>query len=67
MPMYQYACQECGHPFEKRLAMSQSGEAQPCPYCGSLETRKRLGAVAVNAGASGPQRVSTPPPSSPFT
>ncbi|MCB8944835.1 MAG: zinc ribbon domain-containing protein [Ardenticatenaceae bacterium] len=50
MPTYQYACSECGHGFEKRLRMSQSGETQSCPSCGSQETRKRIGAVAAIGG-----------------
>jgi putative FmdB family regulatory protein len=59
MPRYQYGCETCGEAFEKQLRMSQSGETQACPACGSLETRKRIGAVAV--------RSSGPPASSPFT
>lgn len=66
MPMYQYACQECGQEFEKRLRMSQSGETQSCPNCDSMETRKRIGAFAVGGSNSGPQR-SVAPPSSPFS
>lgn len=66
MPMYQYACQQCGHDFEKRLRMSQSGETQACPTCGSMETRKRIGAFAVGGGDSTSQR-SVSPPSSPFS
>ena len=38
MPMYQYACEVCGQPFEKKLAMAQSNEAQSCPNCGSGNT-----------------------------
>jgi len=45
--------------------MSQSGEAQICPACGSDQTRKRIGAVAVTT--SGPAGQSAPPPRSPFT
>lgn len=66
MPMYQYACEECGHDFEKRLRMSQSSETQPCPTCGSMDTRKRIGAFAVGGGSGTSQR-SVPPPSSPFS
>jgi putative FmdB family regulatory protein len=51
MPYYQYTCRDCGHPFEKKLPMSQAQEAQPCPCCQSRETRKRLSTFAV-AGAS---------------
>lgn len=66
MPMYQYACQECGHDFEKRLRMSQSGDTQACPTCGSMETRKRIGAFAVGNGGSTSQP-SVSPASSPFS
>lgn len=66
MPMYQYACEECGQEFERRLRMSQSGETQACPHCGSRETRKRIGAFAVGGGNSAPQR-SVSAPSSPFS
>lgn len=67
MPMYQFACEACGQPFERKLSMSQSGDSQACPQCGSQETRKRLGAVAVSAGATSASRSSAPPPRSPFT
>jgi putative FmdB family regulatory protein len=65
--MYQYACESCGQPFEKKLAMSQAGEAQECPSCGSLRTRKKLGAVALGAGATPTRSVTAPPRTSPFS
>jgi putative FmdB family regulatory protein len=65
MPQYQYGCTACGATFEKELRMSQSGDSQLCPACGSDQTRKRIGAVAVTS--SGPARQSAPPPRSPFT
>jgi hypothetical protein len=45
--------------------MSQSGETQLCPACGSDQTRKRISAVALTS--SGPERQNAPPPRSPFT
>ena len=67
MPMYQFACRECGHDFEKKLRMSQSDEVQACPACGGRETRRRFGSVAsVRSGSRAAVR-SAPPPSSPFT
>lgn len=66
MPIYQYTCESCGNDFEKKLRMSQSGEAQDCPDCGSHETRKRLGAISIG-GVSRSSSVATRPPSSPFT
>lgn len=67
MPTYQYACKTCGAGFEKKLRMSQASETQTCPECGSQETRKRLGAVAVGGARRSATAVSAPPPSSPFT
>ena len=64
MPRYQYGCEACGASFEKQLRMAESGDMQTCPACGSLQTRKRIGAVAVRS--SGPARESAPP-ASPFT
>jgi putative FmdB family regulatory protein len=69
MPTYSFVCRECGQAFEKRLRMSQSGEVQDCPACGSDDTRKSIGAVAVSSGTStrsAPAR-SAPPVSSPFS
>ncbi|MCA9920832.1 MAG: zinc ribbon domain-containing protein [Anaerolineales bacterium] len=69
MPMYEFACRECGHPFEKRLRMSQSSDAQECPGCGSMDTRRRIASAVAVGGGSHPaaRAISTPPPSSPFS
>ena len=66
MPMYEYTCHSCEGDFEKKLRMSQAGEAQACPSCGSLDTRKRIGAIAFTSGASS-AAAPTRPPTSPFT
>ncbi|MCO4743348.1 MAG: zinc ribbon domain-containing protein [Proteobacteria bacterium] len=31
MPIYEYACESCGHRFEKLVRMSD--DAPPCPEC----------------------------------
>ncbi|MCK5922404.1 MAG: zinc ribbon domain-containing protein [Methylococcales bacterium] len=70
MPTYQYLCKSCGHGFEMRLRMSQSSDPQNCPDCGGAETRKRIGAIALNGvshTAFKPQPMAARPPSSPFT
>lgn len=68
MPMYQFACETCGQPFERKLSMSESGTAQTCPHCGGDKTRKKLGAVALGAGATPTRSESVAPVrSSPFT
>ena len=46
MPLYDFACDNCGAAFEERTAAS--AEAPACPECGSLETRR------VVTGFSGP-------------
>jgi len=66
MPMYQYACKSCESEFEKRLRMAQAGDIQTCPVCGSQETRKRIGSIAINGGVKAPARA-TRPVSSPFS
>jgi putative FmdB family regulatory protein len=65
--MYQYACRECEQVFEKRLPMSQASETQECPGCGSNKTRKVIGAIAVNSGATTSTSRSGPPAASPFS
>jgi putative FmdB family regulatory protein len=67
MPMYLYACESCGQSFEKKLPMSESADAQECPNCGSMRTRKKLGAVALGASATPTRFVTAPPRTSPFT
>ncbi len=68
MPMYQFACEACGQPFEKKLRMSESSDTQTCPYCASSDTRKRLGAVAISSTTSGGATLRQAPVSrSPFT
>lgn len=68
MPMYEFACQDCGQSFEKRLRMSQASDAQDCPSCGSHQTRKLISsAFAVGGGTKTMRRVAAPPPTSPFS
>ena len=68
MPMYTYVCRECAQPFERKLRMSQAGDSQACPTCGSLNTRKTIGKVAVGGMSRvAASTISTPPARSPFT
>ena len=68
MPLYDFACRDCGQPFEIKLKMSESSEPQRCPGCGSGDTRRRMSSAFAMGGSSSPSRVvSGPPPSSPFT
>jgi len=64
--MYEFACQSCGHPFERKLRMSQVGEEQACPQCGSSNTRRRFGTAVAVGGVS--RLTAAPVPTrSPFT
>jgi putative FmdB family regulatory protein len=45
MPLYEFRCRRCEHPFEERVPY---GELPPCPECGSAETERIL------SGFSGP-------------
>lgn len=68
MPMYTFVCRECEQPFERKLRMSQASDTQECPTCGSMDTRKSIGAIAIGGGGrSVDTAVSMPPVSSPFT
>lgn len=68
MPMYTFVCRECEQPFEKKLRMSQSSDTQECPGCGSVNTRKSIGKIAIGGiSRSSAPAISAPPVSSPFT
>ncbi len=68
MPMYQFSCRDCGQGFDKKLRMSQASEQQDCPDCGSENTQKVFGSVAIG-GVSRSSSPSLParPASSPFS
>lgn len=43
--LYEYACPECGHKFERILPMSEAGKPARCPNC----KKKALPVVSVPA------------------
>jgi putative FmdB family regulatory protein len=43
MPIYDYTCQACAHPFE---ALVRSGSTPICPQCGSTELQKCISPIA---------------------
>ena len=52
MPIYEYACRQCGHQFE---TLVRSGSQPECPHCRSSELDKQLSMIAtlvVSGGAS---------------
>jgi putative FmdB family regulatory protein len=53
MPIFEYACQDCGHKFE---TLVRSGTAPTCPKCQSTQLDKQLSVFATaGTGASAPQ------------
>lgn len=57
MPLYDYACKNCGHEFEALVASSDSPPAR-CPKCEKTRTERRLSLIA--APRSGGDRSPAP-------
>ncbi len=51
MPLYEYICTDCGHPFEKMVRFSDTNPEIVCPQCNSQETRKRLSLVGFSSSS----------------
>ncbi len=49
MPIYEYICGDCNHPFE---ALVRSDEQPECPECGSGRLNKQLSVSAAPHGTS---------------
>ncbi len=52
MPVYEYICSSCGHPFDKMVRFSDTNPDTSCPKCKSTETRKRLSRIAYSSYSS---------------
>ncbi|MBK8031813.1 MAG: zinc ribbon domain-containing protein [Chloroflexi bacterium] len=63
MPLYEYACDECGAHFEARRSWEEADDVLPCPECDSLLTQRALSVPAFlrGAGNSAPAQTSAPP------
>ena len=53
MPLYEYACRDCGHRFDELRRMAERLQAPPCPVCGSERTELALSAPAVFGAGGG--------------
>lgn len=49
MPVYTYACGECGEKFEKLLPMGRADDPQECPACDRPADRTIAGAFENNS------------------
>jgi putative FmdB family regulatory protein len=50
MPIFEYACQDCGHEFE---ALTRSSQEPECPRCHSIQLAKKLSVFATAGAAEG--------------
>lgn len=46
MPIFEFQCQECGHPFEELVFSSAKINELICPNCGSENIRKKMSTFA---------------------
>jgi putative FmdB family regulatory protein len=53
MPIYEYACRQCGTAFERRLKYDERLNPQTCPECGRADASLRISAPALVGGAAG--------------
>jgi putative FmdB family regulatory protein len=59
MPLFEFACRDCGRQFEY---LTRAGETPRCPSCDSLALEKQLSVFAVAAGGSKASFASVPGP-----
>jgi len=46
MPIFEFVCSQCGHPFEELLRSASAMSELVCPACGSPEIKKKLSTFA---------------------
>ena len=46
MPIFEFVCSECGHPFEELVRNSDAIGGVACPSCGSKQVKKILSSFA---------------------
>ncbi len=53
MPLYEYACRDCGAKFEVLQRMGADGTGVACPKCGGQQVAKQLSTFASTVASSG--------------
>lgn len=57
MPIYEYACADCGHAFE---LLVRSDTVPECPQCHSTALQKQLSVFATSSSESAPPMPASP-------
>jgi putative FmdB family regulatory protein len=53
VPIYEFACQSCGRPFEEFVWSTKDVDEVVCPQCGSAHVKRKIsGFAAIGAAAS---------------
>lgn len=52
MPIYEYACEDCGTKFEKLIRRESDVAELACPSCGEKRLEQQLSTFAPQMGAS---------------
>ncbi|MBI5186554.1 MAG: zinc ribbon domain-containing protein [Nitrospinae bacterium] len=58
MPIYEFVCESCGHPFEAIVPNFSS--TAPCPSCKGREVKKQLSVFAAHTNPGGEAPCQTP-------
>lgn len=66
MPLFEYACPECGATFETLKFANELSEDTPCPECGAERTERLVSTFASPSGSGGRVSSSACGPSSGF-
>lgn len=53
MPIYEYACQKCGHVTEALRRIAEADQPQSCERCGSSKTRRAHSVFAAGGSSAG--------------
>ena len=52
MPIFEFVCSDCGHPFEELVFGSDTNDII-CPTCGSKQVRKKMSTFASKVSDGG--------------
>jgi putative FmdB family regulatory protein len=57
VPIYEYVCQSCQHPFEQLVRSAREERTLTCPSCGSKQVDRQFSVIA-----RPPESAAAPPP-----